>query len=121
MKESGYQSKLIKDITRLGGVAINGVYSTSGESDLQCGIPYEICGKRVLLHIAIEVKDEENYYRVMKAVDKDYNVIDEKKLKPHEFVQMAKIRRNRRLGGLALVAFSIAQVERYLYEVHNAT
>ncbi len=86
------------------------MYSAIGEADLQCGIPVD--GR--LIHVAIEVKTEKDYYRVMRCVDNDYNVINEKGLKKHEPLQMAKIRRNRRLGGKALVAFNYNQVIDYV-------
>ncbi len=110
MQESKYQSKIFKAIKQNGGVAINGMYSAIGEADLQCGIPVD--GR--LIHVAIEVKTEKDYYRVMRCVDTDYNVTNEKGLKKHEPLQMAKIRRNRRLGGKALVAFNYNQVIDYV-------
>jgi len=112
MTEQYYQSKVIKEIQANGGVAINGNYSAAGEADLQCGIPVD--GR--LLHVAVEVKTEKDYHRVMSAIDADYNVIDSKKLKSHETLQMAKIRRNRKLGGLALVAYNYKQIMEYIDE-----
>ena len=53
----------------------------------------------------------------MKCIDEDYNVINEKGLKKHEPLQMAKIRRNRKLGGKALVAFNYKQVMDYVHDV----
>jgi len=122
MLEAGYQSKIIKEINSIGGHAINGTYSKSGEADLQCGIPIIIDeiyggrrrGKKILIHCAIEVKTEKDYDRVMRAVDEDYNVIDSKPLKKHEPLQMAKIRLLRKKGGLALVAYNFKQVMDYV-------
>jgi len=125
MLESGYQSKIIKEINKMGGHAINGMYTKSGEADLQCGIPIYVGmymdgdgpiweQKKILIHVAIEVKTEKDYYRVMRAVDVDYNVIDSKPLKKHEPLQMAKIRLLRKKGGLALVAYNFKQVMDYV-------
>jgi len=111
--EASYQSKIIKRIQESGGVAINGIYTTSGEADLQCGIPVD----GLLIHVAVEVKTEKDYYRVMRCIDEDYNVINEKGLKKHEPLQMAKIRRNRKLGGKALIAFNYNQVMEYVHDV----
>lgn len=110
MREARYQSKIIKDVQDEGGVAINGNFTANGEADLQCGIPRD--GR--LLHVAIEVKTEKDYYRVMRCIDSNYNIINRDGLKEHEPLQMAKIRRNRKLGGLALVAYSFKQVTEYM-------
>lgn len=113
MKESRYQSNIIKGIEKLGGVAINGIYSKSGEADLQCGIPVE----DKLLHLVVEVKTKKDYERVMKGIvirDGLYVVVDEAKLKPHEHLQVAKLNRNRLLGGLAIIAYDIKQVINYI-------
>ncbi len=110
MKEARYQARIMAQIKQDGGVAVNGQFSTAGEADLQCGIPID--GK--LLHVAVEVKTEFDYHRVMSGIDADYNVIDKAKLKKHEVLQMAKIRRNRKLGGLALVAYNYKQVLEYV-------
>jgi len=133
MKESGYQIRIINKIKADGGIAINGNYTTAGEADLQCGIPVDIiCSscdatkeatargnmffpkKTILIYCGVEVKDEFNYHRVMGAVDENYNVIDKKKLKQHEVLQMAKIRETRKRGGLALVAYNYEQVKEYV-------
>ena len=121
MRESGYQSRIIKEIIKDGGHAINGTYTKSGEADLQCGIPVIINNETVLVHVAIEVKTEKDYYRVMRAIDVDYNVVDSVPLKKHEPLQMAKIRQLRKKGGLALVAFNYSQVLEYVYERFNFT
>jgi len=110
MREQGYQSKIMKTIEEMGGHCVNGVYSKSGEADLQCGYPV---GDR-LLYIAIEVKTEKDYYRVMRAIDKDYNIVNSSSLKVHEPLQIAKIRMVRNKGGLALVAFNIEQIKEYV-------
>ena len=127
MLEAGYQSKIINKIKERGGWAVNGNYTTDGEADLQCGIPLWVGkyldgddpiweSKKVLLYVAVEVKTEKDYHRVMSGIDKDYNVIDKKKLKKHEPLQMAKIRKVRSLGGLALVAFEYNQIMGYINE-----
>lgn len=113
MREAKYQSDIIKGIERLGGVAINGVYSKAGEADLQCGVPKE--GK--LLHLAIEVKTKKDYDRIMSGVtlsDGLYVINNESKLKPNEYLQIEKLNRNRLLGGLALLAYDIEQVINYI-------
>ena len=115
MLEQAYQSKIIKDVEADGGHAINGTYSKSGEADLQCGIPVIIGDRKILAHVAIEVKTEKDYHRVMTAIDDDYNIIDRKPLKDHEPLQMAKIRLLRKKGGLALVAYNYKQVLEYIH------
>jgi hypothetical protein len=120
MTEQYYQKKIIKWIEALGGVAINGTFSKSGEADLQCGIPI---GDK-LMHLAIEVKTEENYNRIMKHVSEFnglYVASNDKLLKPHEKLQMVKLNRNRKLGGLALLAFSTEQIKAYIEGISNAT
>lgn len=119
MKEAQYQKKIMDNIYAMGGVSINGQYTKSGETDLQCGYPVTLSCFSGLLYIAIEVKTEKNYYRVMSAIDENYNVVDGKKLKAHEFLQMAKIRETRKRGGLALVAYDISQVKEYVQGVLN--
>ena len=84
MKEGDYQSKIIKEIEAIDGKAINGNYTKAGEADLQCGWPVDdiainpkedikngsvILIKKVLLYLAVEVKTEDNYYRVMRAIN----------------------------------------------------
>lgn len=113
MNESYYQSNIMKGIEAIGGHVVNGNYTRTGEADLQCGYPYQ----GILYHLCVEVKTPDNYDRVMKAVDEDYKIVDVKKLKKHEIVQMHKIAKVRRLGGLALVACSLSQVEEYVNEV----
>jgi len=135
MLESSYQSKIIKSIEALGGVVVNGSFSKTGEADLQCGWPikqreltdaeeYDLIvryGTVVLddigpklIHLAVEVKTEKDYHRVMKCINADYTLNGKTGLKEHEPMQMAKIRRNRKLGGLALVAYSFKQVKEYV-------
>jgi len=127
MLEQYYQSKLIKDIEEMGGHAVNGTYSKTGEADLQCGIPLWV-GKymdgdgpiweqrKILVHVAIEVKTEKDYARVMKGIDNDYNITHKPALKKHEPLQMAKIRQLRKKGGLALVAYNLKQVMEYMHK-----
>ena len=111
--ERQYQTKIIKHIESKGGVAINGAYTVSGEADLQCGYPID----GYLMHLAVEVKTPDNYDRVMSAlkeVDGLYEIIDDAKLKEHEPLQVTKINRNRKRGGLALFAATITHIEDYL-------
>jgi len=115
MREAAYQSKLMDKIVDRGGVVVNGMYTKDGESDLQAGMP--VNGIPVLVYVAIEVKTEKDYYRVMKCIDTDYNVINDKGLKKHEALQMYKIRNTRKRGGLALVAFNIEQVDEYIRSI----
>ncbi len=103
-------------IISIGGHVVNGNYTKAGEADLQCGYP--VNGK--LLHLCVEVKTPKDYERVMRAVDEDYNIINQKPLKKHEPVQMAKIRQVRKRGGLALVAYSFDQVKEYINEKEMA-
>ncbi len=117
MKESGYQTKIMNTIKKEGGWCVNGNYTLAGEADLQCGIAYELYKYGVvLLYVAVEVKTDVDYARVMRAVDADYNVVDSKKLKQHEILQMAKIREVRKRGGLALVCYNYKQIMGYLDE-----
>lgn len=123
MTESSYQRKIASKIEAIGGHWVNGNYTRNGEADLQCGYPIMIgidpgmgSMKTVLLYLAVEVKTEKDYHRVMKGVDENYNIIDEKKMKPHEFVQMAKIRAVRNKGGLALVCYKFEQIQEYINE-----
>jgi len=123
MNEQAYQSKIIKAIESRGGHVINGQYTRAGEADLQCGYPVEtMLGNCVTLHyLAVEVKTEEDYARVMKCVD--ITIVDgveqlklngKKGLKKHEPLQITKINSVRRKGGLALIAWSFEQVEQYI-------
>ncbi len=116
MKESGYQARIMSQIKQNGGWSVNGNFTLAGEPDLQCGIMHLIpnYNKEVMLYVAVEVKDDFNYHRVMKGIDENYNVIDKKKLKGHEILQMAKIREIRKRGGLALVAYNHKQVMEYV-------
>jgi len=128
MLESKYQSNIIKAIEAIGGVVVNGRYSKSGEADLQCGWPIEVHVDTHdnqyliyggLAHLAIEVKTEKDYHRVMKCINSDYTLNGKSGLKKHEPLQMAKIRRNRERGGLALVAYSFEQVKEDVNERTN--
>ena len=132
MTEAYFQKKIMDKIESIGGHVINGKYTRTGEADLQCGYPVEIdvigeidhewgvdvvtTGKTILAHLCVEVKTPKDYERVMRAIDEDYNIIDQKPLKKHESVQMAKIRQVRKKGGLALVAYSFDQVKQYVEE-----
>jgi len=134
MLESKYQNKIIKSIEALGGVVVNGNYSKAGEADLQCGYPLELKSYiaadelytyprfqrlKLLVHIAVEVKTEKDYHRVMRCINSDYTLNGKTGLKEHEPLQMAKIRRNRAKGGLALVAYSFEQVQEYVNATTN--
>lgn len=112
MEETGYKRKILSHL-RSEGVAVIGVFSTSGELDIQGAIPY----KGRLLYIAIEVKTKTNYYRVMSGLREEngeYVIVDVKKLKEHEVLQVAKANSTRRKGGLALFAYSWEQIVDYL-------
>ncbi len=113
MTEGYFQKKIMDNIISIGGHVVNGNYTKTGEADLQCGYPIE--GK--LLHLCVEVKTPKDYDRVMRAIDENYNIIDQKPLKKHESIQMAKIRQVRKLGGLALVAHSFEQVKEYVNDI----
>lgn len=111
--ESRYQSKIMRGLEAVEGKAINGTYTKKGEADIQGGYP--ISGR--LYYIAVEVKTEDNYYRVMQALeemDNRYIVTNPSKLKAHEALQVHKINEVRDLGGLALFAYSFEQVEDYV-------
>ncbi len=113
-KEQVYQTKIMNTIKKEGGWCVNGNYTLAGEADLQCGIPVELYRYgTILVYCAVEVKTDIDFARVMRAVDEDYKVIDAKKLKQHEKLQMAKIRGVRRRGGLAIVAFNYKQIKEY--------
>lgn len=121
-KESKCQAKLINDLEKLGGHVINGIYTKAGEGDLQCGYPINInlsivSYKTFLHYLVIEVKSENDYYRVMKGVeeiDGFYILTDLKHLKDHEILQIHKLNTVRRKGGLAVLAFNIKQVNDYI-------
>lgn len=128
MKESSYQSKIIKAIEAKGGWVVNGQFSKAGELDLQCGYPIvfaehqantTISSKNTLIlaYIAVEVKTEEDYHRVMNCVDEvnsKYVINGNKGLKKHEPLQVAKANMIRERGGLAIFAYCIEQVEEYV-------
>lgn len=101
MLESKYQAKIIKAIEKKGGHVVNGQFTKKGEADLQCGYPVD----GVLRYLAVEVKTEKDYHRVMSG-----------KYKEHELMQKIKIDRVKSLGGLALFAYCIEQVEEYINE-----
>jgi len=110
--ESYYQSKIIKEIEKQGGRAINGTFTKKGEADLQCGYLF----RNRLYDLAIEVKTEKDYFRVMsclKIVNNRYVIENSKKLKPQETLQISKLNNVRDLGGLALLAWNYNQVEAY--------
>lgn len=119
MTEAYYQKKLMTEIEEAQGVVVNGRYTKRGEADLQAGL--QVVGSSYLAHIAIEVKTPSSYEKVMKGIiekeDGLYHIVDIKKLREHEVLQVHKINRNRKLGGLALFAYSYKQVEEYLERV----
>ena len=128
MTEQGYQSKIIKAIEGIGGVVVNGTYSKAGIADLICGWPtyYEkVVGQHaeiVLIHLHIEVKTEKDYERVMRSVCEEKGGLYHfesvtTSLKKHEFLQITKLNAVRKLGGKALIAWSIQQVEDYMNEL----
>jgi len=111
MRESAYQSKIIKYIKSIGGDAFTGMFPT-GEADIVAGWPSD--GK--LLYLRIEVKTEKDYNRVVKGVSEvknRYVIQPINSLKNHEPLQIAKINRIRDRGGLALIAWDITQVIDY--------
>ena len=55
----------------------------------------------------------------MRCINSDYTLNGKTGLKEHEPLQMAKIRRNRAKGGLALVAYSFEQVQEYVNATTN--
>ncbi len=110
--EGYYQSNIIKWFIGIGGTAITGTLKT-GEADIQAGYPY----KGRLLNVMVETKTEYDYNRVMrgiKEVDGLYTIVDKTPLKKHEPLQIYKLNNVRKRGGLALIAFSIAQVSEYI-------
>ena len=110
--EQYYQSKIIKWFHKIGGTALTGQLP-DGEADIQGGYPYR--GR--LLNVMVEVKTEVDYNRVMSGVEvvnERYVIIDRKKLKEHEPLQIRKLNRVRDRGGIALLAFSVSQVEDYI-------
>ena len=116
MKEAKYQSKIMKELEAFGGKAINGQYSKPGEADIQGGYP--INGN--LYYIAIEVKTEHNYNRVMSCLEIEeglYRIVNNTKLKKHEALQVFKLNQIRKLGGLALFAYKFSQIQEYVNEV----
>lgn len=126
MTEQGYQSKIIKAIEAIGGVAINGNFTTAGTADLICGYPWTIMTKQgydfkprvILLHLHIEVKTPFDYDRVFRSIyeeDGYYHFKDDiKSLKKHEYLQITKLNKLRKLGGLGLIAHSFEQVKEYV-------
>ena len=112
MAEQYNQKKIIKWFRDIGGTAITGTLP-SGEADIQAGYPF--LGR--LINVMVEVKDEPNYHRVMRAVEEVnglYVIIDKVPLKKHESLQIYKLNNVRKRGGLALFAYSVAQVVEYL-------
>ena len=122
-RESYYQKRIIDWFKSIGGTAITGTLPT-GEADIQAGYPYELTmadgsNRQFLLNVMVEVKTEEDYHRVMRGVvEKDgrYFITDSKALKKHEPLQILKLNNVRSKGGLALIAFSVAQVIEYIEE-----
>jgi hypothetical protein len=122
MKETKFQAKIMEGIDRDGGHSVNGIYTKSGEADIQSGYPVKVAGKKLLIHLCVEVKTKLDYERVMSALeetDGQYEIIDRKKLKEHEPLQVVKVNKVRRLGGLALFAYSYHQVVEYVKEHYN--
>lgn len=120
MKEQDYQTKIIKSIEAIGGIAINGNFTKAGTADLICGYP--IAG--ILHHVHIEVKTPYDYDRVFRAIDEEdgyYKFKDDvRPLKKHEYLQITKLNSVRKLGGLALVAYDIKQVQEYINDNRNS-
>lgn len=125
MRESAFQSKIIKKIESIGGEAINGRYTKAGIADLICGYPVVIGDRELLLHIHIEVKTKADWYRVMQSVEElnisltdkpmyRYFIKNKKYLKSHETLQITKLNEVREKNGLAIVAYEFEQVEEYI-------
>lgn len=123
MKESAYQSKIIKAIEAIGGEVVNGRYTKVGIADLVCGYPYTIQDTSVLLHLHVEVKTQKDWNRVMQSVDEVYDesvkgyryfIKNKKYLKDHELLQVTKLNTVRDKGGLAMLAYEFKQVQEYV-------
>jgi len=116
MTESAYQSKIIKAIDKIKGKAINGVYTKAGEADLQCGYPIN----GILRYLAVEVKTEANYNKMMKHLlignDGKITILDKSKLRDGEVLQIHKLNNVIDMGGLALLAWNFQQVKQYVEE-----
>jgi hypothetical protein len=119
MTEADYQAKIIKELEKFGGIAVNGIYTKKGEADLQCGISW---GGQ-LLHLAIEVKSKKAYEKLMSGIAVNdeglYEIVDKSKLDTREVLQLHKINRNRELGGHALFAYEFSQVLEYMEENYH--
>lgn len=114
MTEQQCQSKIIKAWEKLGGKVVNGVYTKSGEHDLQGGYPiYE-----QLHYLSVEVKNEWEYNKVMSNLvlqdDSTYRILDPKKFDKRTHMQVAKLNETRLKGGLACFAWNIDQVIDYV-------
>jgi hypothetical protein len=119
VKETNYQKKIMNDIYALGGWSVNGQFTKRGELDLQCGFPVDTR----LLYLAVEVKTPTAYATLMKGLVLEngyYKIVDKKKLKEHEHMQVYKVNQIRKRGGLALFAHSIEQVKEYVNECTNS-
>ena len=131
MKEQAYQSKIYKWYFAVGGHCVNGKYTKAGEADLQGSVPIHagirpedslaenktITVRTILVSLLVEVKTKLDYDRVMrgvKEVDNRYIIENLTPLKEHEPLQIHKINEVRAKGGLALIAYSVEQVEQYL-------
>lgn len=111
-RESYYQKRIIDWFKSVGGTAITGVFP-KGEADIQAGYPW----RNLLLNVMVEVKTEADYARVMSGIIEAnglYEIIDHSKLKEHEPLQIFKLNEVRKKNGLALIAYSVAQVVEYL-------
>jgi hypothetical protein len=118
MRESQYQSKIIKGFESIGGWCVNGLMTKKGEVDLHGGYPID----NQLHYIAIEVKTEKAYNYMMQGieiVDGRYKIVDFKKLKDQEPMQILKLNKIRDRGGLALLAYSFEQVKEYIDDVRR--
>jgi len=115
-REAYYQKKIINWFISIGGTAITGTLPT-GEADVQAGFPWVINERVHLLNVMVEVKTEEDYYRVMRALEEVnglYVIVDQVPLKKHEALQITKLNNVRKKGGLAVLAFSVVQVRDYI-------
>jgi len=113
MRESVYQSKIIKAFEAIGGWCVNGLLTKKGELDLNGGYPIE--GR--LYYIAVEVKTEKAYNYMMQGIeikDNRYIIKDFTKLKDQEPMQILKINKIRDRGGLAILAWNFNQIKEYV-------
>lgn len=112
--EGYYQKRIIKWFNSIGGYAYTGNLPT-GEADVPAGYPHR--GR--LLNVYVEVKTPDNYKRLLSGlelVDERYIIVDEKKLKKHEPLQIHKLNLVRDRGGMSIIAATVDHVKEYIEE-----